>query len=181
MNKNDVSIAGVSLRSFKSFANRHEGALAFSADVFINGQKAGWVSDDGNGGCMLFSPRELEDRLNVIAATLPDQVATPEEMAMGLREDDGSPVVTKMTGDLLIAQIGDRIDLLKTLKSRLRNRVLLIRADKTALQTKPLTTQKLEKTLMDGGAAIRKQWPDTTKILNLMPLPEALDAFAAHF
>ncbi len=181
MKKTDVCIAGVSLRGYKSYENRNEGSFGFSADVAINGMKLGWVSDDGNGGSMVFSSRDLEQQLEAIAATLPDSVATEQEAAMGMREEDGSPMTMKMDAELLISQIADRIEALNALKKLLKNRVLLVRGANKPLQTKTLTAPQLQKDLSDDAKAIRSKWPDARTILNLLPVPEALDAFVAHF
>ena len=61
-----IEIKNVKYAEFAS-----EETNCFNASVYIDGVKAGTVSNDGNGGCDMFQPWELEKRLNEYAKTLP--------------------------------------------------------------------------------------------------------------
>lgn len=61
----------VTLKNIKNCAwVGHEGG-AFQASVYIDGKRAGLVSNDGYGGCNDYEPRSLEGLLDDYAKTLP--------------------------------------------------------------------------------------------------------------
>ena len=72
MKRNDTIKARVELRNVKHSALASQETEFFTATVYIDGQKAGTVRNDGQGGSNVYYPWKLSDRLNEIAATLPD-------------------------------------------------------------------------------------------------------------
>lgn len=62
----------VELKNVRHSEMASEETECFSATVYIDGKKAGTVENDGRGGADLHHPHSLRDRLEEIAATLPD-------------------------------------------------------------------------------------------------------------
>lgn len=55
-----ASLNGVSLKKLQKMRGRE--GIAFSADIYIDGKKAGFVEDDGNGGSLCIHGYEGGDR-----------------------------------------------------------------------------------------------------------------------
>ena len=71
---------------------------AFSATVFIDGKRAGAVSNNGHGGAHRYHPYELEKTLNDYAKTLPPIVSD-------LKNNDGTPFTYAASADTLIDEV----------------------------------------------------------------------------
>jgi hypothetical protein len=61
----------IELRKVKVHKDMSEETTCYSAEVWLDGVKAGNVSNDGHGGCDRVQPRELHERLDAYAKTLP--------------------------------------------------------------------------------------------------------------
>lgn len=61
----------IELKNVKYSAFASEETYCFTASVYVDGKRAGEVSNAGQGGCNNYHPRELEETLNQHAATLP--------------------------------------------------------------------------------------------------------------
>lgn len=61
----------IELKNVKYAAFASEETSCFSATVYIDGVKAGTVSNEGRGGPDRLEPRALFERINAYAATLP--------------------------------------------------------------------------------------------------------------
>lgn len=62
----------IELKNVKHAAFASEETACFQATVYIDGVKAGEVSNDGKGGCNMYHPWELQKKLDDYAKTLPD-------------------------------------------------------------------------------------------------------------
>lgn len=159
----------IELKNIQHTQALSEETNCFSATVYIDGQKTCTVSNRGHGGCHMWSDWAVRERINAYAQTLPPVTTDipdnedPSKMWVYQRDADA------LIDDLLVAWLEER-DLKKALKSR----VLYQGEDGQIYQTKKL------------DAATRDQWlqmPDlaaklkATKILNLLPLAEALDLY----
>lgn len=78
----------------------------FEASVYIDGKRAGTVSNDGHGGCNNYHPYDLAKRINAYAKTLPKI----DMSAHGLTGDDRFMEQSDETliGDLLNAYLRTR-------------------------------------------------------------------------
>lgn len=155
----------IELRNLKHSKWASQETDCFQADVWIDGKRAGQVSNDGHGGANDYAPWQLSETLNEYAATLPAVVFTIDGKPHSVPQDaDG------LIGDALIAKLHER-----DLKRILSNRVVYVDRQGRLMQTK--TT---DKTAM---ARILKM-PDLTdrlgaiQVLNLMPLTDALSIYA---
>jgi len=93
----------VELRAVKYAAFASEETSCFSATVYINGEKAGTVDNDGHGGSNRYSTSALHYTLNAIAATLPDYVYTVGDRTESMKQD-----ADMLVGDLLEAFLEHR-------------------------------------------------------------------------
>ena len=72
MNTTNDTKSRVELRNVKHSALASQETEFFTATVYIDGQKAGTVQNDGQGGSNLYHPWAVQDRLEEIAKTMPD-------------------------------------------------------------------------------------------------------------
>ncbi len=92
--KNRVELKGVKYAAFAS-----QETSCFTATVYIDGKKEGSVENDGHGGCNLYHPHTLLDKINAIAVTLPDV----EGFGSTFKQD-----ADILVGDLLNAVLEER-------------------------------------------------------------------------
>jgi hypothetical protein len=68
----------IELKNVKISESLSEETTAFTADIFVNGKKAGYARNDGRGGCTEYhsfpETRELFDKAEKFALTLPKKV-----------------------------------------------------------------------------------------------------------
>ncbi len=72
--KGGASLNRVELKKVKFAAFASEETHCFSADVYINGERAGTVSNEGRGGGNFYHPMSCEMVLQNIARTMPPVV-----------------------------------------------------------------------------------------------------------
>lgn len=74
----------ISLKNIKHAEFMSHETECFHASVYIDGEKAGVVSNDGHGGANLYIPQSLYDRLREHCETIPPDMAggrvTPDEV-----------------------------------------------------------------------------------------------------
>ena len=75
----------IKLKKLKISEHLSEETTAFTADIFINGYKAGYAKNDGNGGCTFYHPydekgKQLMQDAETYCKTLPDKTV---EMGKG--------------------------------------------------------------------------------------------------
>lgn len=161
---------GVTLKCFKFAAFASEETNCFEADVYINGKKAGAVHNDGHGGCNFYHPWTLQTQLNDIASKLPDLVDDKYLI-------DGAPMVLKMDADLLIDDLVSTLLVERDVKRLVKDKIAMVCADGQIRQTKKLPATQMQALLAMGQEALLKRWTDAVKILNLMPLQDAVQAY----
>lgn len=61
----------IELKNIKYAAFASEETHCFQATVYLDGVKAGVVSNEGHGGPDMFAPHDLEEKINAHARTLP--------------------------------------------------------------------------------------------------------------
>jgi hypothetical protein len=118
----------IELRKVEYSARLSEETSAFSADVWIDGVKAGQASNHGHGGPTLITPQALSQRLDAYGKTLPAKTIAGDP-----------PFTLQPDGEWLIGEALTDWILRRDMKRALRNRVLYTRSDKPGLfQTKVL-------------------------------------------
>lgn len=88
----------IELKNVKHAAFASEETNCFSATVYVDGVKAGTVSNDGHGGPDRLEPRALAEKINAYAATLP-----PSDVSD--MYDDGQVHTMPQCAETLIGEI----------------------------------------------------------------------------
>lgn len=160
----------IELKSVKHIASMSEETLCFSATVYIDGVKAGEVSNRGHGGPDEYSSQELYARLDAYAKTLPAHVSE-------FKDEQGNPMVFEMDPELIIGELMNAYLAEKDLKRLLSNRIVFTKTGaEGTYQTKTMSKEALAKFLQQPEY-IKKQLKEADKILNLLPFEEALKIF----
>lgn len=124
---------------------------AYTAEIWVNGKKAGDVRNQGEGGMSMIYPRTLEADLAAYAKTLP---ATVYPASSGLPAMTLTPTADSVIDDLL----HDHLDA-KDLKRKMKTKVVFTVSDGKLYETRGLT---------------RPTGTDVVKVLNDLPFDEAL-------
>lgn len=125
---------------------------AYTAEIWINGEKRGMTRNEGTGGADFVEPRSLITELEEHAKTLP-----PVDCL-------GAMVPQNM--ELLLGGLLDEHLLTKDLKSLLKRKLVFIARD-----------GKLYSSRLVAGAALPK---DAVSVLNTLPFDEALVLYRTH-
>lgn len=154
----------IELKNLKHSEFASQETYCFEASVYIDGKKAGTVSNQGCGGCHSYHPNTLYTILKAEADKLP-----PEEVDLG-----GQIFTMKPDADTIISELVTEALQAKDLKLAMRRRILFIGADGTIFETKTLEAAVL-------AAQLRRpnihEVLKTKTILNLLPFPEALSIY----
>jgi len=162
----------IELRKVKYAAFASQETPCFSADVYIDGVKAGSVDNSGQGGCNSYYPFSCEQALIEHAKTLPDVVSER------LVDDDGKPFTYRPDADSVVGDLLDAFLSLKDLRTRLKRRILWKDADgKRIFETGVLDPARHAAILAAPESFAKNCQPGA--ILNLMSEADALAAFRA--
>ena len=160
----------ITLKAVKSLKHGHGDSPTFEAKVVIDGEEAGYVSNDGHGGCNEYHPWSLAAELNEYATTLP-----PITYPADADDPESKPFTMQPDADTLIFAALTTYGIEKDFKRLVKNRVLIARADGAIVQTKTLSPELLERTLAKGQSEIDRLAGDRGGVaLNLLPPAEAL-------
>ena len=108
----------IEVRNVKIAAFASRETTCFSANIYLDGVKAGCASNDGGGGCNEYQPRSLARRLNDYASTLPPIVLDWLEPQADGTHPTIQPNADTLVGDALAAYQSAR-DLRRLLRERL--------------------------------------------------------------
>lgn len=147
----------IELKNIKEVKSLSEETPCFTATVYIDGKKAGEVSNRGQGGCNDYHPRTLFARLKEHADTLPTYSAFGVD---GLKVDP----------DHLIFDILEAAATQKAIANALKHRVIFIKADGKVYETRKMTTSEVARLCAAGV-------PNAVKVLNTMPIADAVAAY----
>ncbi len=151
----------IELRKVEYSAQLSEETAAFSAEIWIDGQKAGHARNHGQGGPTLISPMSLGQRLDEHGKTLPVETVAGEP-----------PFVVQPDGEWIVGGLLKDWILRRDLQRDLRNRALFTRTDKPGLfRSSVLKPAQLDQVL--GSSAIREKW-NVAVFLNQLPVDDAL-------
>ena len=143
---------------YSDFAS-HE-THCFEASVYIDGKRAGIVSNDGQGGSNNYDSRALVEALKAHAKTLPKLRYEEHEF-----EQDADTLIGNLLMDHLYA---------KDLKRALSTRVLFVNKDGILKETKAFKKEDLANLLRSPTLTTRLE---SDKILNVMPFDVALSTY----
>jgi hypothetical protein len=105
----------IQLKNIKYAAFASEETACFEGSVYLDGKKAGFVSNDGQGGAMNFHPWQLETRLNDYGKSLPQITAS-------WKGDDGEPFMYDQDAESVINGLLDDYLLERDRKKQQRRR-----------------------------------------------------------
>jgi len=159
----------IELKSIKYYASMSEETNCFQAAVWIDGQKAGDVSNEGRGGCHRYHPTSLRERLDAQAKTLPVRVTD-------MLDGDGKPFSYQPDADSVIDDLlADELRR-RDLRRALGGKLLFTKADGKLYETKRMPAATLAAKLRDPGLPSRLS---AVKVLNSLPFDEAYAVYRA--
>ena len=142
---------------------------AFTADVWVDGKKAGTAGNHGTGGPTNVHPPALRQRLDDYGKTLPQ---------MEIDDGSGSPAVLTLDAEMVIDEMLIDWIHLRDLRKRLKNRLLYVRTgERGIMQTKVMPPEVMAKVL--ASPDYKAKWGVATW-LNSVPEAEALALYRAH-
>lgn len=163
----------IELKNVKYAAFASEETSCFEAAVYVDGKRAGDVSNEGRGGCHRWHPHTLQASVEAYAKTLPEIVtdmADPKEPTKAFTFQPGADTVI----DRLLMDHLHR----KDLKRLLATRFLFVR-DGECRQSKKYTAAQMAQLLAAAKAnpgELAERLKATT-VLNLLPFEEALQQY----
>ena len=154
----------IELNNLKHSDFASQETYCFEASVYIDGKKAGTVSNQGCGGCHSYHPNTLYPLLKAEADKLP-----PEQWDLG-----GQSLTITPDADTIISELVTEALQAKDLKAGMRRRILFIGEDGSVYETKTMEAAELAKQLSRPNL---HEVLKTKTILNLLPFPEALSIY----
>ncbi|WP_234729991.1 hypothetical protein [Acidocella facilis] len=152
----------VALKNISHNERMSEETNCFSATIYVGGKKAGEASNHGHGGPTMIHPRELEQKIDAYAKTLPPIVV--EDMTLEMNAE-------LLIGDLLSEYLTRR-DMLKAFRTRL----LFTKAGQPEIYQVKLGAAAMAKARQNPAGASERLKAD--KILNFLPENEALALYS---
>lgn len=156
--------AKIELKNLKHSDFASQETYCFEASVYIDGKKAGTVSNQGCGGCHSYHPNTLYPLLKAEADKLPPHEWRLNEEVLTI-QPDADTIISELVTEALTA---------KDLKSGMRRRILFVGDDGSVYETQAMTAAALAVQL------VRKDLYEKLKtktILNLLPFTEALSIY----
>ena len=156
--------AKIELKNLKHSDFASQETYCFEASVYIDGKKAGTVSNQGCGGCHSYHPNTLYQILAKEAAKLPHHEWRLNDQVLSVAPD-ADTIISELVTEALTA---------KDLKSGMRRRILFVGEDGSVFETQPMAAAELAKQLQKPNL---NEVLKTKTILNLLPFPEALSIY----
>jgi hypothetical protein len=156
--------AKIELKNLKHSDFASQETYCFEASVYIDGKKAGTVSNQGCGGCHSYHPNTLYPLLKAEADKLPPHEWRLNEEVLTIQPD----------ADTIISELVTEALAIKDLKSGMRRRILFIGENGEVFETQAMTAAALAVQLVRADLYEKLK---TKTILNLLPFPEALSIY----
>jgi hypothetical protein len=156
--------AKIELKNLKHSDFASQETYCFEASVYIDGKKAGTVSNQGCGGCHSYHPNTLYQALAKEAAKLPHHEWRLNDEVLSVAPD-ADTIISELVTEALTA---------KDLKSGMRRRILFVGEDGSVFETQAMTAAALAVQLVRADLYEKLK---TKTILNLLPFPEALSIY----
>lgn len=163
----------ITLRNLKFSAFASQDSNCFEATIYIDGVKAGTARDDGHGGCINFWPRDMEQRINDYAKTLPPIV----DANLKDPNDETKPFSFPQTAETLIGDMVETELHLRDLKKLLKSKIVYIDQKRQLMAGPKKTPEQLQELLSLPPDLFAKSYPDTRYVLNKLPLEQALTLY----
>jgi hypothetical protein len=160
----------IELRNVKYAAFASQETLCFEAVIYLDGVKAGTVSNEGHGGSNMYSPWAVEEKLAAHAKTLPAIVSD-------YLEDDGKPFSYPASADTVIDDLLQAFLAERDLRRLLKSKLAFIKGGKL-YATKKLTPAQLGVLTSDPAGTKARHKADA--ILNVLPFDEAMALYRKH-
>jgi hypothetical protein len=154
----------IELKNLKYSEFASQETYCFEASIYIDGKKAGTVSNQGCGGCHSYHPNTLYPLLKAEADKLP-----PEKW-----DFNGEALTITPDADTIISELVTEALQSKDLKAGMRRRILFIGEGGSVYETKAMAAAELAKQLQRPNL---HEILKTKTILNLLPFPEALSIY----
>ena len=157
-----IELKNIKLSDFASQETR-----CFEATVYIDGKKAGTVSNEGHGGPHNYSPWEVAARISGYAETLPPWTYQYEGVTHSIPQN----------ADMVLDDILTEALYARDLKRAMSRKILFRDNTGVLKETKPMTKERM---------AVVLKMPDLAKqlnaeeVLNLIPFNRALTIYTSH-
>jgi len=138
----------------------------FHANIYIDGKKAGWAENNGHGGMTSIHPHQLYTTIKQCTDKIPPRFVIYGDKEMSI---DTSP--DSYIDELVTLALHER-DLKRAMKTR-----ILFTRENQVFETQKFDAAKL-KAAVNHPQVCEKL--DADKILNLLPIAEALEIYAAR-
>lgn len=155
----------IELKNIKHIEHLSEETNCFTASVYIDGKRAGEVSNRGQGASHNYHPRELWEVLTKHAETLPSQTWKLNDQ----------PVEMHPCPDSIIDEIVTNYLVSKDLKRAMSKRILFVRDGVILETTSSLDRVTLAQKLADPEKLRQQLKADI--IFNLIPLADAVAVY----
>lgn len=162
----------IELRNIQHISKMSEETACFTATLYIDGAKAGRVSNRGHGGCNEYDDNTAEDRLNEYAKTLPPK----EFKSYGTRTHQ--KIKLDMNADLIVGDLLDEWLLERDFVKAMKAKLLYTKTGEPVVYEIRVRPEQMT-AAMNDHAWLRMQIPQADKILNIMPKVEALALYRA--
>jgi len=156
--------AKIELKNLKHSDFASQETYCFEANVYIDGKKAGTVSNQGCGGCHSYHPNTLYQILAKEAAKLPHHEWRLNDEVLSVAPD-ADTIISELVTEALTA---------KDLKSGMRRRILFVGEHGSVFETQAMPAAALATQLNRTDLYEKLK---TKTILNLLPFPEALSIY----
>lgn len=162
----------IELRKVHHSPSLSEETNAFTADVYVDGKKAGSAENHGHGGPTSVFPRDLEEKLNAHAATLPEAKAQ-----LGTDEFTYRQTAETIIDDLLAEYLNEKeaMRLGKKFRTERSVRLFWLTPAGEILQSRKITPDGLARLLsVSAEVETLKARNPNDRLLNLEPDGERL-------
>lgn len=156
----------IELKSLKYSDFASQETHCFQANIYIDGKMRGWASNDGRGGMTNIQPHELYETIKLRTDKIPPRVYEYGGQKMELEETPDSFIDGLVTLSLHE----------KDMKRAMKTRILFTRENQV-FETGKLTAAQMAASLANPQI---KEKLKADKILNLLPVTEALELYTAN-
>ena len=138
----------------------------FQANIYIDGKKRGTADNDGRGGMTTIRPWGLYEEIKLHTDKIPPQIVKYGDKEMSLETTPDSYI-----DELVTLALHE-----KDLKRAMKTRILFVQENQV-FETQKLSAAQIAASLANAEAL--KARLKTEKVLNLLPITEALKLYAA--
>ena len=138
----------------------------FQANIYIDGKMRGTADNDGRGGMTTIRPWQLHNEIKLYTDKIPPKVYTYGDQSMTLEASPDSYI-----DELVTLALHE-----KDLKRAMKTRILFTRGNQV-FETQKFDAAKLSAAVNHPQVCEKL---DADKILNLLPIAEALEIYAAR-